>query len=106
MMPRRATTSAGASRSLATADKYATDRESKKVIEHNRAVLNLGKAKARTFTSMSGDPPEALCNLGILYDRDGDYKKAYDAWVQARSRNARCPRLDDWISSKKRIFGY
>lgn len=98
--------SSAASRSLATADKFATDRNSKRVIEHNRAVLNIGKAKARTFSAMSGDPPEALCNLGILYDRNGDYKKAFDAWVQARSRNARCSRLDDWISSKKRIFGY
>ena len=45
-------------------------------------------------------------NLGILADRDGDSKSAYDQWVAARARGARSARLDEWIEAKKRLFGY
>jgi hypothetical protein len=50
--------------------------------------------------------PEALINLGILADREGDTKAAYDHWVQARTRGARGGRLEEWIDTKKRLFGY
>jgi Flp pilus assembly protein TadD len=55
---------------------------------------------------MGANPPEALVNLGIAYDRAGQSKQAYDAWVKAKSKNARAPKLQDWIDAKKRIFGY
>jgi hypothetical protein len=50
--------------------------------------------------------PEALVNMGILADREGDSKAAYDLWSQARGRGARGGRLDEWIDTKKRLFGY
>ena len=48
----------------------------------------------------------ALFNLGILYDRKGDSKRAYQMWVSARGRGVRSKNLQRWISIKKRIFGY
>jgi tetratricopeptide (TPR) repeat protein len=76
---------------------------------HNKAVLEMdrnpdgARAALRRF---SDRVPEALVNLGILAERDGDAKAAYDLWVQARSRGARAGRLDDWIEAKKRLFGF
>jgi hypothetical protein len=55
---------------------------------------------------LSEKVPEALVNLGILADRDGDARAAYDQWVAAKARGARTPRLDEWIDAKKRLFGY
>jgi tetratricopeptide (TPR) repeat protein len=78
-------------------------------IEHNQAVLDADKnpAGARaTFTRLTERVPEALINLGILADREGDAKAAFDAWSQARTRGARSPRLDEWLDTKKRIFGF
>ena len=78
-------------------------------IEHNQAVLdierNAAAAKA-ALSRMTERIPEALVNLGIIAERDGDSRAAYDDWVSARARGARTPRLEDWIDSKKRLFGY
>ena len=39
-------------------------------------------------------------------DREGDARAAYDYWSQARSRGARGGKLDEWIDSKTRLFGF
>ncbi len=79
------------------------------VIEHNLAVLDMDQhpAQAKAIFQRDSDKiPEALLNLGIVADREGDAKAAYDDFTTARSRGARGPRLDDWIEAKKRLFGF
>ncbi|HUH04950.1 MAG TPA: tetratricopeptide repeat protein [Kofleriaceae bacterium] len=94
---------------LASADKYASG-ASKRNIEHNRAVAQMGtkysKAIEETFDRMGTSPAEALANKGVMLDRAGKPKEAYDAWVQAKAKGARDRELSNWISAKKRIFGY
>ncbi len=100
--PREAEAALRRASALATQDKRVQ-------IEHNQTVLDLerGGTGARAALMRFGDRvPEALVNVGILADREGDNKGAYDAWVTARARGARTPRLDEWIDSKKRLFGY
>ena len=59
-----------------------------------------------TLRRLADRVPEALVNLGILAERDGDAKAAYDYWCAARSKGARTSRLDEWIEAKKRLFGF
>lgn len=79
-------------------------------LEHNAAVLDAerspGKEAKGLLQRFADRVPEALVNLGILADREGDSKGAYDYWTQARSRGAKTPRLDEWLDTKKRLFGY
>ena len=98
-----------AAKTLEKAAGQASRAEAKRSIDHNRAVLALDKNAAAAeaeLEKLGGNPPEALVNLGVLYDRTGRPKEAHDAWVKARERGARAPNLDEWISAKKRIFGY
>ncbi|HTM20991.1 MAG TPA: tetratricopeptide repeat protein, partial [Kofleriaceae bacterium] len=100
----------GASANLDQAGKYATSADAKKRINHNKAVLKMGSkpnpALRAEFASMGGDPPEALVNKGIMLDREGKSKEAYDAWVQAKAKGARGAKVSDWIATKKRLFNY
>jgi tetratricopeptide (TPR) repeat protein len=78
-------------------------------IEHNQAVLEIERSPSgarAAFARLSDRIAEAYVNLGILADRDGDSKAAYDSWTAARARGARTPRLEEWIDTKKRLFGY
>jgi tetratricopeptide (TPR) repeat protein len=87
---------------LATPDKRAP-------IEHNQAVLDIDRnaaAAKAVIARLTDRVPEALVNLGILAERDGDAKAAYDSWTAARSRGARTPKLEEWIDTKKRLFGF
>lgn len=93
-----------ASSALATAAKYATTPDAKERIEHNRAVL--GKMSVAAFKKFGASPPEALVNLGIAYHEDGQPKDAYEAWTAAKARGARSPKLDEWIATKRKFFGY
>lgn len=93
-----------ASSALATAAKYATTPDAKERIEHNRAVL--GKMSVPAFKKFGASPPEALVNLGIAYHEDGQPKDAYEAWTAAKARGARSPKLDEWIATKRKFFGY
>jgi Flp pilus assembly protein TadD len=94
-----------ASKSLATAEKYATG-EAKRRIQLDKAALTLDKGDLATLEGMNGNPPEALVNLGILYDRANRPKDAYDAWVRAKARGVQSRDLQKWIDAKKRIYGY
>lgn len=95
--------------SLNTASRLASGSD-KRAIDHNEAVVRMGsgynKGVASTFDSMGTSPPEALANLGVMLDRQGNPRGAYDAWVKARSKGVRSRSLNDWINAKKRIFGY
>lgn len=94
-----------ANASMNNAAKYASA-DIKRNIDHNRAVIGLTKASEATFEAMNGNPPESLVNLGILYDRAGKSKEAYDTWVRAQKRGVGSRDLQKWIDAKKRIFGY
>ena len=95
---------AAAQKALATADKDASA-DQKKRIALDRAALALGKDKASTLEGF-GDQPDALVDLGIVYDMMDRPKDAYDAWVRAKAHGATAPNLQKWIDAKKRIYGY
>jgi hypothetical protein len=77
-------------------------------LDHNLAVLDLEdgrlEAAARAFDQLGARPPEALVNLGIVRDREGESKKALDLYRRALDRGARAPHLRDWIDVKERVF--
>lgn len=94
-----------AAKSLTTAERYAQG-EAKRRIQLDKAALTLDKSDLATLEGMNGNPPEALVNLGILYDRANRPKDAYDAWVKAKARGVQSRDLQKWIDAKKRIYGY
>lgn len=95
----------GVVKALATAEKSATP-DQKRRIELDRAALALGKDKLSELESMNGNPPEALVDLGIVYDMLGRPREAYDAWTRAKAKGVAAPGLQKWIDAKKRIYGY
>ena len=101
----RAGQTAMAARSLQTADRYANG-DLKRRVTMDRAALALGKGVLQTMESLGDKPPEALINLGILYDQLGRSKDAFEAWQRARARGAVSRDLQKWIDAKKRIYGY
>jgi lipopolysaccharide biosynthesis regulator YciM len=94
-----------ASKALTQAAKFATG-DAEKRIRNNRAVLSMGGKQLDTFRDLGGTPPEALVNLGVLYDQAGKPKEAYEAWKSARARGANARDLNKWIDAKKRIYGF
>lgn len=94
-----------ASKALAAAAKYA-DGDIKKRVTHNRAVLDMGQKQLSVFADLGSSPPEALVNLGILYDQAGKPKDAYEAWTKAKAKGANARDLSKWIDAKKRIYGF
>jgi len=91
--------------SLANAARYATG-DARRRITMNQAALSLDKGDLAALEALAGNPPEALINLGILHDRAGRPKEAYDAWMRARARGATSRDLQKWIDAKKRIYGF
>lgn len=75
-------------------------------LDHNLAVLGFDKATPATFEKWNNVVPESLVNYGILQDRAGDPKKAYEAWVAAKGKGVKYAAMEDWIDAKKSIFGY
>jgi tetratricopeptide (TPR) repeat protein len=78
-------------------------------VEHNQTVLDIDRNPAAAkgaLARLTDRIPEALVNLGILADREGDAKGAFDYWSQAKNRGARSPKLDEWIDTKRRLFGF
>ena len=78
-------------------------------LDHNFAVLDLvegrGAQAAKALEALGGRPAEALMNLGIYYDRQGDPQKALELYRKAAERGVRSPRLKGWIDVKERLFG-
>ena len=82
-----------------------------RIIEHNQVVLAMGdraapRASIATLERLAESVPEALANLGILYDRLGQPREAYDAWNRARQRGVRSRTMQEWIDTKKRMYGF
>lgn len=94
-----------ADKALQSALKFA-DEDIRRRATMNRAVLSLGKDQVRVLEELGGQPPEALVNLGIVYEQLGRPKDAYDAWVKAKARGATSRDLQKWIDAKKRIYGF
>ena len=94
-----------ADKALQTVLKFADD-DIRRRATMNRAVLNLGKDQLRTLEDLNANPPEALLNLGIVYEQLGRPRDAYDAWVKAKARGVGGKDLQKWIDAKKRIYGY
>lgn len=92
-------------KSLQAAEKNASA-EQKRRLTLNRAALNLSKDKVAELEALAGNPPEALVNLGIIYDMLGRPKDAHDTWVKAKARGVISRDLQKWIDAKKRIYGY
>ena len=72
----------------------------------DEAALSLSKDKAGELEALGDKPPEALVDLGIIYDLIGKPKEAYEAWQRAKARGAQARDLQKWIDAKKRIYGY
>ncbi len=96
---------AAAAKSLDAADRYATP-EAKRRIALDRLALALDKNDLAALEAMASAPPEALVNLGILYDQLGRPKDAYEVWQRARARGVQSRDLQKWIDTKKRIYGF
>jgi len=77
--------------------------------EHNLAVLDLAQGKGgqavKVLEGLGGRPPEALMNLGIYYDRQGEPQKALEYYRRAAERGVRHARLKAWLDVKERLFG-
>lgn len=76
-------------------------------IKHNQAVLAMGSSAnaklLKQFKGFGGSPSVARINYGIMLDRAGNPKDAYDQWKKSRSKNKN---VKKWMSAKERIFGY
>jgi lipopolysaccharide biosynthesis regulator YciM len=94
-----------AARTLQLADQLAVG-DIKRRVTMDRAALSLDKGDLPTMESFAGNPPEALVNLGIIYDLLGRPKDAYDAWQRARARGVATREVLKWIEAKKRIYGF
>jgi tetratricopeptide (TPR) repeat protein len=94
-----------AQKSLANAEKSASA-DQRHRLELDRTALSLSRDKLATLEAMNGNPPEALVNLGVIYDLLGRPREAYDAWTRAKARGVTSRDLQKWIDAKRRIHGY
>ena len=79
-------------------------------LEHNLAVIDLfaGQARRRRSgcsTRSATRPCEALVNLGIVRDRQGESKKALELYKRAMARGRARAQAAEWIDVKERLFG-
>jgi tetratricopeptide (TPR) repeat protein len=76
-------------------------------IQHNQAVLGMGSGSSaklqKQFKGFGGTPSVARVNYGIMLDRAGKPKAAYDQWKKSKSKNKN---VKKWMAAKERIFGY
>ena len=101
----RAGQAGAAGKSLTNAERYANG-EQKRRLALDRAALSLGKSSLSTLEGLGANPPEALLNLGIVYEQLGRPKDAFDAWQKAKARGVQGRDLARWIEAKKRIYGF
>ncbi|MBI4509488.1 MAG: tetratricopeptide repeat protein [Deltaproteobacteria bacterium] len=98
---------AEAAKALKEASKQARG-DRKHAIDHNLAVLAMAKRGGTTrkaLEKLADRIPEALVNLGILLDREGDVERAYELWKRAQEKGVRSTDLAQWIDAKRRILG-
>lgn len=86
----------------------AHDKSERRELDHNLAVLDLNdglvRLAERVFDQLGAKPAEALVNLGIVRDRQGDGKKALELYRRGQERGARAPKLKEWIDVKERLL--
>jgi tetratricopeptide (TPR) repeat protein len=97
--------SGAALKALQTAEKGASG-DQKRRLTVDEAALALGRDKLGELEALGDKPPEALVDLGIVYDMIGKSKEAYDAWQRAKAKGVAAKDLQKWIDAKKRIYGY
>jgi Tfp pilus assembly protein PilF len=90
---------------IANAEKSASAAQQRR-LTNNQHAMALDKTKVNALSALGESPPEALVNLGIVYDQMGKPKEAYDAWTRAKAKGAQARDLQKWIDAKKRIYGY
>ncbi|MCG8424351.1 MAG: tetratricopeptide repeat protein [Proteobacteria bacterium] len=101
-----------ARQALKNAARYATSsKKMKRVTSNNRIVLAMARrgmprSALATLRGLAESVPEALVNLGILYDRLGKSRVAYDHWIRARQSGIRVRSVQQWIDTKKRMYGF
>src|SRR5437899_12816509 len=73
------------------------DEARKRDLQHNLAVLDLAQGKTAqakaALEQLGARPPEALVNLGLIYERQGDIQKALQLWQQS----GKAGRVREWI---------
>jgi tetratricopeptide (TPR) repeat protein len=78
-------------------------------LAHNQAVLDVADGRINTaraaLDKLTPRVPEALVNLGVAYERQGEPEKALEAWQRARKSGVRFAPLAGWIEAKERIYG-
>ncbi|MBA3465052.1 MAG: tetratricopeptide repeat protein [Deltaproteobacteria bacterium] len=99
----------GQARKYLNSARTANSRVGTDEVAHNIAVIDLADGNIDSAIAqlerIAPKVPEALVNLGIAYERQGDPVKALDAWRRARKAGVRFAPLTDWIESKERIYG-
>jgi len=90
-----------ASKVVAKADRHELD--------NNLAAVDLFYGRLpvaeKVFQAVSAKVPEALVNLGIIKDRQGDGKAALDYYKRAWERGVHAAKLKEWIDVKERMWG-
>jgi tetratricopeptide (TPR) repeat protein len=78
-------------------------------LDHNLAVIDLFYGRIplaeKVFQAVSAKVPEALCNLGIIKDRQGDGKAALDYYKRCFDRGVRNAKVKEMIDVKERLWG-
>jgi tetratricopeptide (TPR) repeat protein len=81
------------------------DEGRKRELQHNLAVLDLAAGKTaqakQQFEQLGARPPEALVNLGLIYERQGDIQRALQLWQQS----GRGGKIREWIDATRRFLG-
>jgi lipopolysaccharide biosynthesis regulator YciM len=90
---------------LDRAERLATP-DQKRRLALDRTALALGRDRLAELEELASVLPEALVNLGIVYDLLGQPRQAYDAWTRAKARGVAARDLQKWIDAKKRIYGF
>jgi len=77
----------------------------KRDLQHNLAVLDLASGKTaqakQQLEQLGARPPEALVNLGLIYERQGDIQRALQLWQQS----GRGGKVREWIDATRRFLG-
>ena len=80
------------------------------VIKLNSLSLNLKMKKPtkvkEELRKLAQKNPIAMVNMGILEEKEGNYKKAYEWWVKAKAAGLKNTVIDEWIQTKISFFGY
>jgi tetratricopeptide (TPR) repeat protein len=99
---------AGSMAALKNAQKAAVgvkDDVRKRDLQHNLAVLDLASGKTaqakQQLEQLGARPPEALVNLGLIYEKQGDIQRALQLWQQS----GRGGKVREWIDATRRFLG-